>query len=290
MNILILGANGYLGSKIAHVLAEQGNFLVCTHRKSSDLSRLGGLINSDKVRLVLASIDEIEAALQDMTIDWVLNIVCNYGKCGRIYSDVIEANEEFPLKVMNKLIEKGTKKFLTIGTGLPDNLNIYSFSKKIFSLYGEFYAKKRCIDFFDMKLEMFYGSDEPKSRFIPYLVYNMLLGNEINVTSGKQRRDIISINDVIVAVVMAMNSDRTGYNEVPVGTGISISVSELVDYIWEQTGKKSKINKGAIPLREDEPDCVADTSVINELGDWHPVFWKNGIKQMIEEVVLSRVQ
>ena len=268
MNILILGANGYLGSKIAHTLVERGDFLICTRRKYSDLSNLSCLTNNDSVRFISTSIEELDNTMENMAIEWILNFVCNYGRSGTSNNDVIVSNLEFPLKVMCKAMEKGITNFLTIGTGLPDDLNIYSFSKKIFSRFGEFYSNKQGINFFD----------------IPYLIYNMLMGNEINVTWGKQHRDVISVRDVVNAVIIAMNSNKTGYNQIPVGTGIAIPISELVDYIWEETGKKSKVNKGAVPLREDEPDCVADTSILTELGDWHPIFWKNGIKQMIADI------
>lgn len=43
MNILILGATGYLGSKIVHNLIEKGHYLVCTKRATSDLCRLKDL-------------------------------------------------------------------------------------------------------------------------------------------------------------------------------------------------------------------------------------------------------
>jgi CDP-paratose synthetase len=37
-------------------------------------------------------------------------------------------------------------------------------------------------------------------------------------------------------------------------------------------------------MREQEPDCVADISVLEQIGEWKPLFWKDGLKQMIEEM------
>ena len=40
MNVLMRGGSGYIGSKIARCLVEEGNQAICTKRSSSDISRL----------------------------------------------------------------------------------------------------------------------------------------------------------------------------------------------------------------------------------------------------------
>ena len=37
-------------------------------------------------------------------------------------------------------------------------------------------------------------------------------------------------------------------------------------------------------MRNDEPDCIADTAFLKSIGVWNPVYWKYGIKQMIKEI------
>lgn len=282
MNILILGANGYLGSKIVDALLSRNSLkLVCTKRPASNLRRLQDLSDPKRLTFIPATVEAVETALQYDNFEWVLNIACNYGKGDVLYGNVLESNIEFPLKILNKITEYGTKNFLTVGTGLPDTLNMYSFSKSMFSKFGEFYVIKHGINFYNMKLQMFYGNDEPTDRFISGLVYNMLNGNEIDVTLGTQHRDIVSIEDVVKAILSVLDSDLKGYWEIPVGTGEMPKISEIVDFIWENTGRKSKINKGIIPMRENEPDCVADIRILEQIGNWQPIFWKDGLEQMI---------
>lgn len=280
MNILILGGNGYLGSKVTRRFVNEGHYIVCTKRSTSDLSRLKDI--EEKINWIPASIDAVDTATKYTPFDYVINMACNYGRGNVLYDNVLDANIEFPLKVLNKTVERGTKHFLTIGTGLPDELNMYSFSKKMFNEFGRFYVEKHGINFYSLQLEMFYGADEPKNRFIPSIIKSMIAGEDINTTVGTQHRDIISSEDIIDAVIMVFNSDLHGYYEIPVGTGESPTISEIVDYIWEETGKKSKLNKGAVPMRADEPDCVANTTIIRKIGQWNPVPWKQGIKQMIK--------
>lgn len=280
MNILILGGNGYLGSKVANYLIGEGHNITCTKRETSNISRLQG----KKVNWIPASVDAVEAAAGYDSFDWVINMVCNYGRSTVLYDNVIEANIEFPLRVLNKAAEYKVKNFMTIGTGLPNRLNMYSFSKSMFSSFGAFYVEKQGINFYDLKLEMFYGADEPSDRFISSVVHNMLLGREVNMTLGTQKRDIIWVEDIVHAVAMVIHANIPGYHEISVGTGDAPSISEIVEYIWEETGFCSKLNKGAVTMRENEPDCVADISFLSGIGRWEPVDWKTGLHRMIEDV------
>ena len=285
MNILVIGGNGYIGSKIVRTLIKEGHSIVCTKRPNSNLSRLDDII--DGIKWIPASVDSIDAAAQYMAFDYMLNMACNYGRSSDMYSDVLEANIEFPLKALNRLSELGTKNFLTIGTGLPDKLNMYSFSKRIFSDFGRFYAEKRGVNFNNLLLEMFYGADEPKNRFLPSIISKMIKGEIVEATLGTQHRDIIDAEDIIKAILLVFHSDLLGYHEIPVGTGVAPAISEVIDYIWNETGRKSELRKGAVPMRTDEPDCVADTSVLKSIGVWEPVPWREGIKNMIDKIELE---
>lgn len=282
MTVLVLGGNGYLGSKVTRELIKAGNTVVCTKRVSSDTTRLDDL--SKQIKWIPASIDGIESASQYMNFDYVLNMVCNYGRTNVLYDEVIEANIEYPLKALNTVVEHGTKKYLTIGTGLPDELNMYSFSKKMFSEFGRFYVEKHNVTFSSLLLEMFYGADEPKDRFLPSTILKMIKGEVVKTTVGTQKRDIIAAEDIVKAILLVVNSNIQGYNEIPVGTGVAPTIYEIVDYIWETTGKKSDIVRGAIPMRKDEPDCVADTTLLKKLGEWNPIPWKIGIYNMIKQM------
>ncbi len=279
MNVLILGGNGYIGSKIARRLIDKGYQVVCTKRPSSDISRLNDI--GERIKWIPASVDGVESSLQYMSYDYVLNMACNYGRSNVLYDNVIDANIEFPLNVLNSVVENGTKKYLTIGTGLPDHLNMYSFSKKMFNEFGNFYVEKHGITFNSLLLEMFYGADEPLHRFLPSVIHKMIRGEEVDTTIGTQHRDIIAAEDIVKAIEIVVESDLSGFNEIPIGTGEAPSISEIVDYIWNETGRKSKVNKGVVPMRPDEPDCVADISVISSISKWNPIHWKEGLKQMI---------
>lgn len=282
MKFLVLGGNGYLGSKVIYRLVSDGETVISTKRAKSDMSRLSGL--KKQITIIPASVDAVSTMLQYEKIDWVLNMACTYGRGNVLYDSVIESNIEFPLAVLNTAVEHGIRNFLTIGTGLPDELSMYSFSKKMYSEFGEFYVKKHNINFVNMKLEMFYGADEPGDRFIPGCIQKMIHNEPIELTEGTQHRDIVAVNDVVNAIIYAIRANLSGYWLVPVGTGEAPTIREVVEYIHSCIGSHSELKFGAVPMRPNEPDCCADTSVLENMGYYCKYSWKQGIQEMIREV------
>ena len=281
MNILILGGNGYLGSKVASRMCTKHN-VVCTKRTECNIERIKDFM--EKITWIPSTADAIEAAMQYTSFDIIINMVSNYGRSDALYSNVLEANLEFPLRVLNKGCEHSVKKFITIGTGLPDEFNMYSFSKKQLAEFGRYYARKEKINFCNLKLEMFYGEDEPLDRFIPNTIVKMIKGEPVYTTFGTQRRDIICVEDVLTAIEIVVNTQLEGYHDIPVGTGIAPTIASVIDFIHVKTGCRSIVSKGAYPMRNNEPDCVADVSLLNSIGDFRPVFWQDGIENMINKI------
>ena len=62
MNVLVLGGNGYIGSKVVHELVHFGNIVVCTKRVSSNLMRLNDIL--DEIIMIPASVHSIEFVMQ----------------------------------------------------------------------------------------------------------------------------------------------------------------------------------------------------------------------------------
>ena len=263
------------------MLLEEGHDVFCFRRDTSDMSRVEDI--KDQVTWFSVA-DDILNSMQKSSIDYVINMACSYGKATVSDETVIESNLSFPLRILTYAVKAGVKFFITMGTGLPDDFNIYSFSKMTLNDYGRYYSNKSGISYICLKTEMFYGPDEPSDRFFPSIIRKMINGEEVDVTKGTQKRDIISSDDVVKAIMMTIYSDLSGYVEIPVGTGDCPVIADVVDYIWNETGRKSKVNYGAVPMRPFEPDCVADVTRIRQLGEWEPVLWKNGITAMINEL------
>lgn len=204
---------------------------------------------------------------------------------------VWESNCRVPSDILFKLNAAGQfPSVLTIGTGLPDNFNLYGFCKKQFFDLCAFCNRQNGHKVINIKLENIYGADEPRERFLPGVVQKLLRNEKIELTEGFQHRDFIYIDDAIDGMLSVLRyyseSSENGNFEIPLGTGEAPAIRELITYCKEVTHSDSELLFGAIPLRRDEPDSVADMAGLSKIGFKPRYDWRTGIKIMIERFKL----
>ncbi len=301
MKICILGGTGYLGNKIIESLLSDDNDIFCVCRKNS--KSVKNYENNPKVHYVVSDYIVLKSLFSDIKFDLIINASCSYMRNERI-DDIVESNLIFPLRVLSIAVEEyydinvnynyNTKikclnnikhlRFISIGTGLPDNFNIYTYTKKQFNTMGRFFSNEYGLEFINIELENYYGANEPKNRFLPSLIEKMKNNEDIPLTQGEQLRDFIYVKDVISAIkLLAYKGDIPPYLDVPLGSGDAPSIRELVTYIRELLNSKSNLLFGKIPLRPNEPSSFANLSMYHMLGGNIEFSWKNGIKEMLEE-------
>lgn len=136
-------------------------------------------------------------------------------------------------------------------------------------------------------LEMFYGEDEPDGRFLVGCCKKMVQGQNLRLTMGKQKRDIIYIEDVCNAIKMILEKTLAGFYNIPVGSGEAVSIRDMLEYMHKVIHSKSVLSFGAIPSREDEPDCIADLTVLNDMGFQLQYSWRQGIEYLCKQIMMS---
>ena len=128
-----------------------------------------------------------------------------------------------------------------------------------------------------------YGPTEhhdPETHAIPNFIQATLRGRPIPLYwNGEQTRDFFFVDDIARAHIMGLNQD--GFHIYNLGSGTAITVRDVVQKIFEITGKTSPIED----LGEragDPPRLLADiTKVQQELG-WKPeVSLSDGLAQTI---------
>ena len=134
-----------------------------------------------------------------------------------------------------------------------------------------------------MKLETYYGPDEPSGRFIPSVVRKLMADEPVKLTEGTQKRDIIHIDDVVHNLKRVIfDIDESGYHDIPLGTGDAPTIREITDYLKRVCNSRSDLIYGAIPMRPGEPDSVADVELMRRYGIKTEINWKDGLRSMCE--------
>jgi len=281
MRILVLGATGYLGTKLLERLMEkEENQVACLVRETVGKEWYDRY--KEKIEIVVGDINVLHSFLIQKKIDWLINCVSVYENREHSREKIIDSNLVFALKSLDLATKYNIENYLYINTALHKYMNLYSCTKRTFSEFGYLYSQKYGINFIDVVLEMYYGKNEPEERFIPSCISKMRKNEELFLTQGTQKRDIIYIDDVVEAIIIIIHTKLLGYRQVPLGTGEGPSIKEILMFIHKQLNSESILHFGAIPMREDEEDSVADMRCINELGYMIRYSWKDGLKELLK--------
>ena len=300
MKICILGGTGYLGNKIIKSLLDLNNEIICVYRYNSK-SNLK-YKNETNVNYIVSDYVVLRELFSNNSFDCIINASCTYLRNSRI-DDVVESNLIFPMRILSLAVEnyyginsefnyysKNDKhnekqlRFISIGTGLPDDFNIYTYTKKQFNKMGHFFSKEYGLEFINVELENYFGENEPKNRFLPSVIEKLKNNEDIPLTQGEQLRDFIYVKDVINAIMLLVNKkDVPPYLDIPLGSGQAPSIKELITYIKEIMHSKSELQFGKVPLRPNEPSSYANLAMYHMLGGKIEYSWQDGIKKMLKE-------
>ncbi|MDD7027466.1 MAG: NAD(P)-dependent oxidoreductase [Lachnospiraceae bacterium] len=281
MKVVILGGSGYLGQKLGKYLAGQGMEVYSAVRH--EMPQAAGNMWAKAVW----KNEELKRKLQEYSIDWMINCIACYERAGKTPEEVLLGNYVKPYQYFSEGIERGIRRYMTMDTGLAIDCNLYSRSKKQFAdsvewKLNEVYGKEDYV-FWNIRLENFYGGDEPKERFIPGTI-DKLFGNEkVLLTEGIQKRDFIHIDDVVRNLAKLLSIEEKGRVDLPLGTGKGAEVREVVSYLKEITGSDAELCFGAVPARKVEPDCIADITKMQYYNLDIFYDWKSGLKRMVSE-------
>ncbi|WP_426092447.1 NAD-dependent epimerase/dehydratase family protein [Flavobacterium sp. DSR3-2] len=286
--ILLTGATGFLGSHLLESFIKQDFKVIILKRTSSDSWRINHLF--DKVKIYDTDIDGFKKIFENEKIEIVINTVCNYERASESLIDVVNANLIFGLNLLDEAIKNNVKTFINTDSLLPRNLNNYSLSKA--QLSDWLYKYSNQIQVINFKIEHMYGPRDDKKKFLPWLIGEMINGtNDINLTSGIQKRDFIYIDDVVDVYNIVIQKKLTlpKWNQFDVGTNLFTEVKEFVLTIannLEKTTSKviiARLKFGAISYRQGDimiPEL--DNSKLLDLG-WYPkITFNKGIINLLK--------
>ena len=130
MNILITGANGYLGSQLASAFSNHNVFLLTRENNNKEF-------------------------LSTISPDVIINTICSYGRNGESISQIYNSNFYTGVKLLEfaKSLDNPVL-FINCGSSLEKNTNLYSISKSQLVEFGEFISNDK-LQFINMNLQHF---------------------------------------------------------------------------------------------------------------------------------------
>ena len=263
MNILITGANGFIGSNLTKRLIQENHQLTITATSKT---------NFDVHKTLYPSFEGIDwkyTKNQDVIFhQMAINDTQNLDE-----EEMMRANVDGPIKLFNAALEGGCKKFIYASSTAiygnspapykedtnPDPLTPYAKSKLIFDDFAQYFAKENKVLVVGLRYCNIYGpGEEHKGKMmsmVGQILRTMLKKKAPTLFKyGEQKRDWCYVKDIVDANLLALNAKESGiYN---IGSGNSWTFNEIVQFvdkaICEKEGIKTKgdWNFAWLPERE----------------------------------------
>ena len=286
MTILISGATGFLGSYLFKSFIKNGYKIIALKRSTSNDYR----IKDDLDKCIYYDIDKIElkTIFKKHKINIVINTVTNYGRHDKSILSIVDTNLIFGLKLLEESISNNIEAYINTDTLLDKSINSYALSKSQLVDWMKISSTQNT-KMINIKIEHMYGTLDDENKFI-YWIINKIKNNvqQIDLTSGIQKRDFIYISDIVSAYeLIILNIDKiNNYEEFELGNGKSTEVKIFVNMIFKELSKLQTIhtdlNFGAISYRDNENmNMIADISKLKKLGWQAKISIEDGINKII---------
>jgi len=159
----------------------------------------------------------------------------------------------------------------------------YASTKVSCELLGHVYSHLYGIRFIALRLFTVYGPRQRPDLAINKFARFMLAGEEVPIYGdGSSRRDYTYVADTVQGICAAMDYEESSYEIINLGSGRTISLSEMVQALEQILGVKAKL-KTLSPQPGDVPRTWANIDKARKLFGWHPrTSFLEGLKRFAE--------
>lgn len=256
LNVLVTGGKGFIGNRIIELMGkENNNFLILDLENGQDITdkkNLGKWIGDFQPQIIF----HMAAILgTPETFHLPQEKVLAVNVLGTI--NMLEVARTYHARFIYPAL-------------LRIWYNPYCITKGCGEDYVKMYHKHYDVETVTLTLSNVYGPKQrtsPYEKIVPTFTMAALQGKPLLVSgTGNQTVDMIYIDDVAKAFILAAESSEAVGQQIEIGTGIEYMVNEVAEMILELTGSKSEIHHIPWRLGEDpESRIIIHTSKAEKL-------------------------
>jgi len=299
-NVLITGANGFIGSHIVQRMVSEGARVSIIVRENSDLWRIDEQL--DDINVVKGDLKNDELVLKSVLADkpeYVFHMAA-YGVDFRQqnYAEAVKSNILGTINLLDAIRSAGgCNKMLYVGTsmqygnkeGIIDEemklspANIYGSTKAAATLIAHQIAAENDIPIITLIPFGVFGESEGSHKFFPHIILSILNNKDIDLTRCEQFRDYCYIENIVDGFLMAALDKKFNNEMFNIGSGKINQLKYYVDLIFQYMETDCKPNYGVFEYRKNDLWCPQpDVSKIMNGLSWQPqISLEDGLKRTI---------
>ena len=297
MRVLLTGAGGFIGAHIARALLARGAEVHAVVRDRSRAPRLAAIAKD----LTVHEADLLDPASAARAVEASGAEICIHAAWYAVPGKYLAAPENLAhvaasLDLTTRLVAAGCKRFVGLGTCFEYALEavttpldessatgprfLYSTCKLALHDILRAYAAHARTSYAWCRIFYQYGPMEAPERLVPHVIDRLASGGVAETSEGAQVRDFMHVADVGAAVASVALSEVEG--AVNIGSGVPVTVREIVATIARLCDASDRVRFGALPYRPGDPMYVcADVQKLRHIG-FEPRFdLENGLRDTV---------
>jgi UDP-glucose 4-epimerase len=299
---LVTGGAGFIGSHLTDKLVKNGHEVVILDDLSNGSQE--NLQNSRESKLIVGSVTKIPDEIKSQSYDGIFHLATHprsfsltdpftdLDVIGMGMLNILEFAKKQDIKVVftsNSGI-CGTPDYIPVDEKHKDKPSTPYDANKLVSeyyckIYNNIYKTKSII----FRLATVYG---PRQKInlklgwrpvVATIAQDMYFDRKPTVFgTGNQTRDLVYVSDVVDGLIKGFESNIDNADVFLLSTGVETSVSELLNMIFEVTGKKAEIERKPENLGDISRMCLSFEKAKKAVGFYPKITLKKGIQNYLD--------
>lgn len=296
-DVIVTGGTGFLGSAFVRAAAKAGARLTLLSRAGADRWRLSEI--AGEYSLITTSLEGLSALRVEIPAGAVMVHFAAAGvnQASDDLADMVATNIAGTAAALAFAVRAGVSRFVLLGSSgeygpgvrLSEDSPLrptseYGATRASATLLARAFGARRTLDVVVVRPFAVYGPYEAAYRLIPNVTIGALRREPVSLSSGRQTRDYVHVDDVAEGIARAATLDAARNEVFNLCTGVETSVLEAARRVEALVGTGEHITVGALPPIPGEMwRTSGDPSRAREVLGWVPrTDFSTGLRHTVE--------